>query len=187
MTQDKKYNIIGISGSLRKGSLNTFTLKAAQKLAPENVSIEIVSISEIPLYNADVQTEGFPSSVEILADKVLSADAILFVSPEYNYSVPGVLKNAIDWLSRSPKKPFDFKPVAVMGASPGMLGTARMQYHLRQIFVFLNAYALNKPEVMINQAVGKFDSDGNLTDEKTAEVIKAQLNALVDFIDRLKM
>lgn len=186
MQQDKKYKILGISGSLRKESLNTYALKASQKIAPENIVIEIADISEIPMYNADVNEQGFPESVEKLVNQILSADAVLIASPEYNYSVPGVLKNAIDWVSRSPKKPFDFKPVAIMGASPGMIGTARMQYHLRQIFVFLNAYVLNKPEIMINQANSKFDKEGNMTDENTLKHMKDQLISLVDFADRLK-
>lgn len=186
MSEVKQYKILGISGSLRKGSLNTAALKAAQKLAPEHITIEIADISAIPLYNADVQAEGFPESSERLSEQIMAADAVLIVSPEYNYSVPGVLKNALDWVSRSPKKPFEHKAVAIMGASPGMLGTARMQYHLRQIMVFLNAYVLNKPEVMIGHATSKFDAEGNLTDEKTGEIMKSQLEALAAFSDLLK-
>jgi chromate reductase len=182
----KNYKILGISGSLRQRSFNSAALRAAQRLAPENISIEIASISDIPFYNADVQEQGFPESVEKLIDKLVEADALLIVSPEYNYSVPGVLKNTIDWLSRSPKKPFDYKAVAIMGASPGMIGTARMQYHLRQMMVFLNAYVLNKPEIMINQANKKFDENLNLTDETTAQKMVEQLQALVDFSDKFK-
>ena len=120
--------VLGVSGSLRRGSFNTAALRTAQELAPEGMTIEIADISEIPPYNDDVrQEQGYPPPVERLRAEIAAADALLFVTPEYNYSVPGVLKNAIDWASRPPNQPLDGKPVAIMGASPSLLGTARAQ------------------------------------------------------------
>ena len=180
-------SILGISGSLRQGSYNTMALKAAQALAPDGITVTIFDrLREIPLYDDDVRAkDGFPEPVEALRTAIRAADALLLVSPEYNYSIPGVLKNAIDWASRAPDQPFADKPVAIMGASPGLLGTARMQYHLRQCFVFLDSRVLNKPEIMIGQVAAKFDADGNLTDEPTTALIKAQLEALVAWAKRL--
>ena len=180
-------HILGISGSLRKQSLNSAALRAAQKLLPQGVTLEIFDLAPIPMYNGDLREEqGFPEPVQQLRAKIAAADAVLIVSPEYNYSVPGVLKNAIDWASRAPDQPFDGKPVAIMGASPGGLGTARMQYHLRQVFVYLNGMLLNKPEVMISHAAAKIDAEGNLTDQATREHIEKMLQALVAWTVRLK-
>jgi chromate reductase len=178
--------IVGISGSLRKGSYNSAALRAAQGLAPEGVTIEIAEIGDLPLYNDDMRVAGYPAAAERLRAQLGAADAVLFVTPEYNYSVSGVLKNAIDWASRPPDQPFDGMPVAVMGASGGILGTARAQYHLRQMMVFLNAYPLNKPEVMIGQAQTKFDEAGNLTDEGTKDFIRKLVEALVAWTERLR-
>jgi chromate reductase, NAD(P)H dehydrogenase (quinone) len=178
--------VLGISGSLRKGSFNSAALRAAQGLTPEGMTIERAEIGDLPLYNEDVKAQGFPSPAERLRAQIAAADAILFVTPEYNYSISGVLKNAIDWASRPPNQPFDGKPVAVMGASPGLFGTARAQYHLRQMLVFLNAHLVNRPEVMIGQASAKFDQDGNLTDEQTKEFIHKLLVSLGDWTERLK-
>ena len=165
-------NVIGISGSLRKGSFNTAALRAAQGLAPEGMTIEVAQIGDLPLYNDDVRAAGFPPPAERLRAQLAAADAILLVTPEYNYSISGVLKNAIDWASRPPSQPFEAKPVAIMGASPGLFGSARAQYHLRQMLIFLNAMPLNRPEVMIGQAQNKFDADGNLTDEAAKGFIR---------------
>ena len=155
--------IIGISGSLRAGSYNTAALRAAIELAPAEVTVETAEISDLPFYNDDIRLAGYPPQVQRFRDQLATADAILFVTPEYNYSIPGVLKNAIDWASRPPSQPFDGKPVGIMGASGGVLGTARAQYQLRQMLVFLNAFPLNKPEVMIGQASAKVDENGRLT------------------------
>ena len=174
-------NVIGISGSLRKGSFNTAALRAAQGLAPEGMTIERAEIGDLPLYNDDVRAAGFPPPAERLRAQIAAADAILFVTPEYNYSISGVLKNAIDWASRPPSQPFEAKPVAIMGASPGLFGSARAQYHLRQMLIFLNAMPVNRPEVMIGQAQNKFDADGNLTDEPTREFIRKLLVSLRDW------
>ena len=179
-------NVIGISGSLRKGSFNTAALRAAQGLAPEGMTIEVAEIGDLPLYNDDVRAAGFPPPVERLRAQLAAADAVLLVTPEYNYSISGVLKNAIDWASRPPNQPFEGKPVAIMGASPGLFGSARAQYHLRQMLIFLNAMPVNRPEVMIGQAQNKFDADGNLTDEPTREFIRKLLVALRDWTERLQ-
>lgn len=178
--------VLGISGSLRKGSFNTAALRAAVELAPPGITIETFDISPIPLYNEDVREKGFPPVVEELRGKIKAADALLIVTPEYNYSIPGVLKNAIDWASRPPDQPFDNKPLAIMGASPSMLGTARCQYHLRQCFIYLNALILNQPEVMIASAQNKFDAQGKLTDEKTRDFICQLLVSLQKWTLRLK-
>jgi chromate reductase, NAD(P)H dehydrogenase (quinone) len=178
-------NVLGISGSLRQGSYNTMALRAAQKLAPEGMRIEIADIKAIPLYNDDVRAAGFPDSVTQLKERVRAADAVLLVTPEYNFSIPGVLKNTLDWLSRPPAPPFDGKVVAIMGASPGQVGTARVQYHLRQVFVFMNGFVVNKPEVFINNAASKFSAQGELTDAPTAQIIGELLVSLQKLKQRL--
>ena len=127
-----------------------------------------------------------PLPVEEFRAKLKAADGLLFVTPEYNYSIPGVLKNAIDWASRPPEQPFDNKPIAIMGASPGVLGTARAQYHLRQCFVFLNALLVNRPEVMIGNAASRFDAEGRLTDEATRKIVASLLESLRDWTLRLR-
>lgn len=181
-----RVKILGIAGSLRKGSYNRAALKAAQKLLPDGTLMETFDLDGIPPYNQDIEMQP-PRAVSELKSKVRSADAILFVTPEYNYSVPGVLKNAIDWASRPHgDSAWDGKPVAIMGASIGMLGTARAQYHLRQMFVYLNMYALNTPEVMIANAAGKFDEQGNLTDDETRKRIRELISALVNWTVRFK-
>ena len=179
-------HILGISGSLRSGSFNTRALRAAQLLVPEGSELDIHTLHDIPLYNADLESEGIPESVVAFREAVVGADAVLICTPEYNYSVPGVLKNALDWLSRSGGKPLDGKPVGIMGASPGRLGTARAQYHLRQVLVNFNACVLNRPEVMISGAHEAFDEKGAFSNERTAEIVQKQLQALVDLADQLE-
>ena len=171
-------NVLGISGSLRKASYNTMALRAAQKLAPAGMNIEVADISAIPLYNDDVRAAGEPAAVTALKAKVRAADAVLIVTPEYNFSIPGVLKNTLDWLSRPPEPPFDGKAVAIMGASPGPVGTARVQYDLRKVMVFLNAFVVNKPEVFISNCASKFNAEGELTDEAGAKFIGELLVSL---------
>ena len=178
--------VLGFSGSLRKGSFNTMALHAAQGLAPAGMTIETAEIGNLPLYNDDIRAAGYPPVVQAFRDKIAAADALLFVTPEYNYSIPGVLKNAIDWGSRPPSQPFDGKPVAIMGASGGVLGTARAQYHLRQMCVFLNMLPVNKPEVMIGQAQTRFDAAGNLTDEATRGLVRQLLESLRDWTHLLR-
>ena len=177
---DSNVRIVGIAGSLRKGSYNAAALRAAKELAPSGMSIDIFDIAPIPLYNEDVKQQGFPAPVADLRRRVKEADGLLLVTPEYNYSVSGVLKNTIDWISRPPEQPFDGKPIAIMGASQGALGTARGQYHLRQMFIFLNAHVLNRPEVMITQAQNKFDAEGKLTDQPTRDLIAQLLTSFRD-------
>ena len=170
--------VLAMVGSLRKGSYNKLALRAAIELKPAGMEIESADIGVLPLYNDDVRTEGYPPEVQKIRDQVKAADAILFVTPEYNYSVPGVLKNAIDWCSRPPDQPLDGKPAAIMGASTGRLGTARAQYHLRQTGVFVNLHFLNRPEVMLANAAKLFDESGRLTDEPTRKFISDLLVAL---------
>jgi chromate reductase len=182
---NKPITILGIPGSLRAGSYNQALLRAAQQLVPEDAKIEIFSLEGIPPFNQDEEGRP-PARVVQLKAQVRAADAILFATPEYNYSIPGVLKNAIDWASRPHSdNVWDGKPVAVMGASIGALGTARAQYHLRQVFVFLNMHALNGPEVMVGNAAQRFDDQGNLTDNATKDYLRKQLRSLVDWTRRL--
>ncbi|HYF54619.1 MAG TPA: NADPH-dependent FMN reductase [Salinarimonas sp.] len=178
--------VLGISGSLRKGSYNTAALRAAQELAPEGMTIETAVIGDLPHYDDDIRVAGYPPEVARFRAQVAAADAVLFVTPEYNYSIPGVLKNAIDWASRPPEPAFNDKPVAIMGASGGVIGTARAQYQLRQMLVFLNAHPINKPEVMIGQASTKFDEAGKLTDEPTKQFIRDLLGSLATWTRRLR-
>src|ERR1039457_7466499 len=179
---ERPLNILGIAGSLRKTSYNRGLLRAAQQLAPDGVSVESFDLDGIPLYNQDDDGSP-PARVTEFKARVRAADAILFVTPEYNYSIPGVLKNAIDWASRPyGDSAWEGKPVAVMGASIGPMGTSRAQYHLRQMFVFLNMFPLNRPEVMITNAAQRFDEAGNVKDEETKSHIQKLLAALVAWV-----
>lgn len=182
---DDSLRVLGISGSLRKGSFNTALLRAAIELAPPGMRIETAELRDIPLYDEDVRAQGLPPSVQRLRERIASADALLVVTPEYNFSVPGVLKNAIDWASRPPQQPFAGKPLAIMGASSGLSGTMRAQYHLRQIAVFLDMLPLNKPEVFVRSGAERF-ADGRLTDEPTRKVVAEQLAALDAWVRRLR-
>jgi len=171
--------ILGIVGSLRKDSYNRAAIRAAQELVPEGVVLKAIDLHGIPIFDQDDEMTP-PASVQEFKRQILAADAILFATPEYNYSVPGGLKNAIDWASRPySHSAWQGKPAAVMGASPGAMGTARAQYHLRQILVTLNMPTVNQPEVMISDAAQRFSHDGRLTDEATREIIKRLLVALV--------
>lgn len=172
--------ILGFSGSLRRKSYNTAALRAAKELLPEGATLEIADLSAIPFFNEDLEAESIPQPVLDFNKKVAAADALLIATPEYNYSIPPVLKNALDWASRGSEKPLDGKPLAIMSASPGMFGGARAQYHLRQVCVVLNLQPLNKPEVFIMNADKKFDSKGNVTDEYTNNAITRLLQALID-------
>ena len=183
---EKELTVLGIAGSLRKASYNRGALRAAQQLAPKGARIEIFDLDGIPPFNQD-EEKNPPSRVTELKERVRAADAILFCTPEYNYSVPGVLKNAIDWASRPyGDNAWDGKPVAVMGASVGALGTARAQYHLRQSFIFLNMRPLNGPEVMIGNAAERFNEQGNLKDEKSKELIGQMLQNLAEWTRQLE-
>ncbi len=183
---DKQVNILGFAGSLRKDSYNKALLREAAKLVPDDARLEIFDLEGIPPYNADVE-QPQPDRVKEFKAKIRSADAILVATPEYNYSIPGVLKNAIDWASRPyPDNSFADKPVAMMSASIGLLGGARAQYHLRQVFVFLDMHPVNKPEIFVTFAYSKFDEKGNLTDETARKLIGELLENLVAWTKRLK-
>lgn len=181
----KGVRILGIAGSLRRQSHNRALLRAAAQLAPEGATIDIFELDGIPLFSQDDERDP-PAKVVDLKRRIREADAVLFVTPEYNYSIPGVLKNAIDWASRPYGDSAWFgKPAAVMGASIGSLGTARAQYHLRQVMVSLNMFPLNQPEVMIGAANERFDTVGKLTDEQTREYVGRLVQSLVDWTQRL--
>jgi len=177
--------LVGLSGSLRKGSYNTMLLKAAAQLLPVDVSMEILPIADIPLYNADFDLPAAkqrPEPVEHFRKMLTDADGILIASPEYNYSIPGGLKNAIDWASRGEDSPLLRKPVAVIGATPNLWGTIRMQMAFHNVFLFLDMKPVYKPEVLIAQAEKKFDKDGNLIDETAKRLIRQKLEALKEMI-----
>lgn len=175
-------HFVGISGSLRQGSTNTALLNAVRSLVPEGVRFTKADIGALPLFNSDLEAHGPVPAVQMFREQLRDADAIVIASPEYNYSVPGVLKNALDWASRGKDSPLQNKPVAIMGASPGAFGTVRMQMHLRQVFLFNNMQPVNKPEVFVGQAPSKFDAAGHLTDERTIELIRQQMTALTELV-----
>lgn len=182
----KPVRILGIAGSLRRGSYNRAALRAATQLVPEDTTLETFELDGIPAFNQD-EEQNPPAKVVELKRRIREADALLIVTPEYNYSIPGVLKNAIDWASRPyGDSAWNGKPAAIMGASVGTIGTARAQYHLRQMFVFLNVFPINQPEVMIGNASERFDAEGNLTDETTKEFIRQLLQNLTDWTRRIQ-
>jgi chromate reductase, NAD(P)H dehydrogenase (quinone) len=180
-------NVVCICGSLRKGSYNRMVMNALPALAPPHLKLaEAPPFAEFPLYNADMQeTSGVPAAVQKLADAIRAADGVIFNSPEYNFSMPGGLKNAIDWVSRVPNQPFAGKPVALQSAANGTLGGGRMQYDLRRSMIFLDAITLNKPEIFIGNCSQKIDAKtGQITDQQTVEFIQQQLAAFAKFIVR---
>jgi chromate reductase, NAD(P)H dehydrogenase (quinone) len=182
----KPVRVLGIAGSLRRESYNRAALRAASQLVPDGATIDIFELDGIPGFNQD-EEQNPPVKVVNLKRRIREADAILIVTPEYNYSVPGLLKNAIDWASRPyGDSAWNGKPAAIMGASIGAIGTARAQYHLRQMFVFLNMYPINLPEVMIGNASERFDAKGNLTDDATKDFIRQLLQNLVDWTRRIQ-
>jgi chromate reductase len=182
----KPITIFGFAGSLRKGSYNKALLRAAVELAPNDVKIEVFDLKGIPVFNQDLEEQP-PKRVREFKAKIRAADALLIATPEYNYSVPGVLKNAVDWASRPyGDNAFEGKPVALMSASDGMLGGARAQYHLRQTLVALNMHAVNRPEVMVASVDEKIDENGNIKDEKTRAKVKKLIQSLVDWTRKLE-
>jgi chromate reductase len=182
----KPITILGFAGSLRKNSYNKALLREASELMPKDAVLEVLDLEGIPLFNQDFEAQP-PEKVKQFKARIRAADAILIVTPEYNYSIPGVLKNAIDWASRPPGDNVFFdKPVAIMGASTGRLGTARAQYHLRQCFVTLDMYPINKPEVLVMFAKEKFDENGKLKDEEAKEHVGELLGNLVAWTKRLR-
>jgi len=178
--------ILGFAGSLRKGSFNKALLRLASELVPEGAQLDMIDLEGIPPFNQDLEATP-PEKVKEFKAKIRAADAILIATPEYNYSVPGVLKNAIDWASRPyGDNALEGKPAALMGASIGMLGTARAQYHLRQTLVFLNVFPLNRPEVMLPFVDKKVGEDGRITDETAKKLVKELLQSLVAWTKKLK-
>jgi chromate reductase len=179
-------NVLGFAGSLREGSYNRALLRAAQKLAPEGLIIDIVELNEIPLYNGDVEERGFPEAVSSFKNRIKKADALLIATPEYNYSIPGVLKNAIDWASRPPTGvPLVGKPVAIFGATPGGFGTVRAQQHLRQVCASVKMLAFVGVEVYVSRAQNSFDTDGNLVSDQVAGQVQSFLNAFHVWVQKL--
>jgi len=179
--------VLTICGSLRKGSYNAMVQRALPALAPSSMVLEAApSFAGFPLYNADVQnTTGFPADVNALADAIRAAEGVIIITPEYNFSIPGGLKNAIDWVSRLQNQPFASKPIALQSASPGPVGGARVQYDLRKAMVFLDAVTLNKPEIFVGNCASKFDEKtGELRDETTRNFIRQQLAAFATFIGK---
>ena len=183
MPQDAPLHFVIMVGSLRKGSFSVAIARSLPALAPEGVTIEpLLSVGEFPLYNHDLQDKGFPPIVTTSAEAIRKADGVIIVTPEYNHSIPGVLKNAIDWISRSPNQPFAGKPIALESSSVGLYGGVRAQLHLRHVFVYLDGRVLNKPEVIIPQVNTKIDAaTGELTDPATRGFIADQLNAFAAF------
>jgi chromate reductase len=177
------FNVVGFAGSLRRGSYNRALLRAATELAPPELHIVIHELDAIPLYNGDIEAAGTPQSVGQLRDAIREADGLLIATPEYNYGVPGVLKNTIDWLSRPPRNSaLNGKVAALIGASPGIMGTARAQSQLRQAFVFTNTPTLLQPEVLVGHAHEKFDADGRLVHEATRDFLATFLQRFTDLI-----
>jgi chromate reductase len=186
MPDETKLDIFAICGSLRRASYNGGLLRVARALAPKGMSIEIADIGGMPLFNEDVERQGLPKIVRDFRERIRAADALLIATPEYNYSVPGVLKNAIDWASRPPDQPLSGKPVAIMGATPGGFGTTRSQHHLRQVFIGVGSHVLAKPELMVSGAAAKFDDKGDLTDEATRKLVVNLLAALAEWARRMR-
>jgi chromate reductase len=177
--------VLVLLGSLRKGSYNRMLLEAVRGMLPAGLALQTAEISDLPLYNEDLRIDGgFPAPAARLRSQIAAADAVLFISPEYNYSIPGVLKNAIDWASRPPDQPFAAKPAGILGASPGLMGTVRMQYHLRQVLGALDVRTMQRPEIMIARAGERFDPSGKLTDAKTIEVLGKYLAAFEAWVRR---
>jgi chromate reductase len=179
----EKIKVLGFAGSLRKDSYNKALIRAAQELVPEDMEIDYFDLADVPLYNADVEAEGDPESVKEFKEAIEHADGLLIATPEYNHGVAGVMKNAIDWASRPPKKaPLDGKPVGILGASPGLTGSARGQSQLRQAFEFTNSYCMPQPEILVYRAHEKFDDEGNLTDDSTRDYLSRYLTELRNWI-----
>ncbi len=184
MARQDAISVVGVSGSLRAQSCNTATLRTACDLAPDGMTISIFDLAPIPLFNQDLEKDGLPAVVETMRQTMAAADGLLIVTPEYNSSIPGVLKNALDWGSRGASHPFCDKPTAIMGATPGMGGTARAQTHLRQILGRLNARMINNPEALIANAPERIGPDGLIGDTPTRAVIQHVLTALKDLIEQ---
>ena len=176
-------DIVGLCGSLRTGSINRMALKLAGACMPASMRLDVADWREVPIFDGDVFAQGLPPPVAALRERIRRADAVLIATPEYNFSVPGGLKNVLDWLSRGDDQPFAMKPVAILTASPGPVGGARVQYDLRKVMLFLNAMVMAKPEVFIGGAVAKFDAaTGACTDETTRKFVTDQMQAFERWI-----
>lgn len=179
-------HIAGICGSLRADSVNRMALRLAGECMPANTTFRELGIREVPMFDGDLMARAMPSAVSELCEHIRKSDGVLIVTPEYNHSIPGVLKNALDWVSRGDDPPFAYKPVAIVTASPGPLGGARMQYDLRKVLLCMNAQVLGKPEVFVGGAAGKFGPDGRCTDETTRQFVTVQMAAFMRWIDAVK-
>ena len=186
MATQSPIKLLGISGSLRKQSYNSGALRAIPALLPDGITFEVAELADVPFYNADVEQIGFPDAVKEFRARVASADALIFAVPEYNFSLPGVLKNALEWLSRPPNPPVNGKPCAVFGASVSPLGTARGQFHFRHVCVSLNMLAVNVPHVDITNAKTKFDAQSQLTDTASLDALRQLLQELKALTLRLR-
>jgi chromate reductase len=187
MTDPNPIRVLGFAGSLRQASFNRALLRAAVELAPPGMTLTTFDLADVPLYNADVEAGGDPPGVAAFKQAIRDADAVLMVTPEYNHGVPGVMKNAVDWASRPPRgAPLGAKPVGIIGASPGMTGSARGQSQLRQAFEFTNSYCMPQPEILVFKAHEKFDGEGRLTDEATAKYLGGFLTAFAAWVRRFR-
>jgi chromate reductase len=186
MATQSPIKLLGISGSLRKRSYNSGALRAIPSLLPDGMTYEVVELADVPFYSADVEQTGFPDAVKVFRARVAGADALIFAVPEYNFSLPGVLKNALEWLSRPPNPPVSGKPCAVFGASVSPLGTARGQFHFRHVCVSLNMLAVNVPHVDITNAKTKFDAQSQLTDTASLDALRQLLEELKALTLRLR-
>lgn len=183
---ERQIKVLAFAGSLRKGAYNKALVRCTVEVAPANVAIEVFDLEGIPPFNADLEKTP-PQRVREFKDKIRATDALLIATPEYNYSISGVLKNAIDWASRPREDtPLKGKPVAIMSASTGVLGGARAQYHLRQCFVFLDMHSINNPQIMLSDAPNNVDTTGRVSNEKTRQLIKQLLEALAAWVIRLQ-
>jgi len=184
-SDNQEIEILAFAGSLRKGSYNKAVLRAAQDLAPDALHITTFDLQGIPLFNADVEAQGDPERVTEFKQAIREADGLLIATPEYNHGVPAVTKNAVDWASRPAKNaPLNEKPVGILGASPGMTGSARGQSQLRQAFEFTNSYCMPQPEILVYRVHEKFDDDGNLTDDATRKYLGKYLDSLYDWVNK---
>jgi chromate reductase len=179
-------NIVGLCGSLRGASFNRMALNLAGTLLPDGVKFEVLDWSAVPPFNSDVMVAGFPAVVKDLGARIREADAVVIATPEYNFTMPGMFKNTIDWLSRLENQPFAGKPVTILSAATGPLGGARVQYDVRRTLMFMNAMTLVKPEVFIGAAAGKFNAEGECTDETTKKFVGDQMSALIDWIGAVR-
>ncbi|HMN80816.1 MAG TPA: NADPH-dependent FMN reductase [Burkholderiaceae bacterium] len=179
-------DIVGLSGSLRAGSFNSMALRLAGRSMPAGMTLEVLEWSRVPPFDADVLAAGMPLEVATLRDRIRRADGLVIATPEYNFSIPGMLKNLLDWLSRGEDQPLAGKPVAILSAATGPLGGARVQYDLRRVLLFVNSMVLVKPEVFIGQAATKFAADGECTDASTRAFVSAQMQSFARWIGQVR-